>query len=124
MANPGVKAMRPISPVPTRDGFTFVETIVALVICVVLLSVVSKSLLASLRAEQTSTWLQQGSLTCDRIAAARYAELPVTDVVTSAGAAWTIENTEILDGTNVWRVWSVIPADRPSLMVRTTFREE
>ena len=104
--------MRPISPVPTRDGFTFVETIVALVICVVLLSVVSKSLLASLRAEQTSTWLQQGSLTCDRIAAARYA------------AAWTIENTEILDGTNVWRVWSVIPADRPSLMVRTTFREQ
>ncbi|MFH0909419.1 MAG: prepilin-type N-terminal cleavage/methylation domain-containing protein [bacterium] len=118
--------MRPIFPVPIRNGaggFTFVETMVALVVCVILLSVVSKALITSLRAEQTAAWLQQGSLTCDRIAAAHVAGLSVTDIIAGAGSSWEIVATEIPDGDIHWRVWSVSPVDRPSLMVKTTFRE-
>ena len=116
--------MRPTSPVPTPDeGFTFVETMVALVICVVLLSVVSPALIASLRAEQTAAWLQDGTLTCNRIAAAGFAGLPFTNIIADAGPGWEIAETEIPDGEVQWRVWSVSPVDRPSLMVKTTVRQ-
>lgn len=97
---------------------------VALVICVVLLSTVSRALVALLRAEQTASWLQDGTLTCNRIAAAKLAGLPFTNVIAEAGSAWEISEAEIPDGDLQWRMWSVCPADRPSLMVKTTFREK
>lgn len=118
--------MQPTSPVPTPEtaGFTFVETMVALIICVVLLSTVSSALIASLRAEQTASWLQEGTLTCNRIAAAELAGLPFTNILADVGSAWEISVTDIADGDLLWKVWSVSPADRPSLMVKTATREE
>ncbi len=96
---------------------------VAMVVCVVLLSVVSPSLIASLRAEQTAAWLQDGTLTCNRLSAANLAGLPLTNVIADAGSAWEITETDIPDGKLQWKIWSVSPADRPSLTVTTTFRK-
>ena len=96
---------------------------VALVICVVLLSTVSGALIASLRAEQTASWLQDGTLTCNRLAAANLAGLSLTNAIADAGSAWDITETAIADGDLLWKVWSVSPSDRPSLMVKTTIRE-
>jgi hypothetical protein len=96
---------------------------VALVVCVVVLSVVAQTLIASLRAEDAAARLREGNLLCDRLVAARRCDIPMTNVMASAGSAWTFDETEIQDGDLRWRVWSVSPADRPSLIVSTAFRE-
>jgi hypothetical protein len=93
---------------------------VALAICVILLSVLVQTLLASLRAEQTSAWLDEGSLLADRIAAAHYAGLSTTGIVAET---WTVTDEEITEGKVQWKLWAISPADRPSLVVKSAFRK-
>ena len=122
------KARPPISPRPTsngfsvKDGFTFLEVLIALVIAVVLVGAVCTTLVAALKAEQSAAHLREGALLIPSIQTSNRLGLLDEDEYLAAGfAAWEWSKREEVTGAGesrqTWVRVTASPSDRPSLVV-------
>jgi prepilin-type N-terminal cleavage/methylation domain-containing protein len=110
---------------PARHGFTFVEVLIALLVAALLASAAASALITSLRAEETAARLEEAALLVPSVFARSCRGPEETNLVTAAG--WTT-NSDVFEtrsesATNMWRVWMMFPADRPSLSVTLALRE-
>lgn len=102
-------------------GFTLLEVLVAVVVAAIAISIACTALVTSLKAEQTAERLRDADLLIrDVTATARLGFEPPESAAGSMGP-WKLtgETAESASGTNIvaWRVWTLVPADRPSMQV-------
>ncbi|HEY8240955.1 MAG TPA: hypothetical protein VIH35_05885 [Kiritimatiellia bacterium] len=110
-----------VHPWLSKTGFTLIETVAALAICVAVLYACSSALIASLRAEQTSTLAQQLDFTCERLAALHAAGLDPKTAMESESAVATKTDDVRFDG-HEWTTWTVQAPGRATLRATVSFR--
>jgi len=109
-----------------KDGFTFLEVLIALLVTVILVSVACSSLITSLKAEQTSDWQQEASFLVNQLVTEARLGLESTGVMAQTSGEWEIHSDDIEAGSGpdviTWRVWIMYPRERPSLTVTFSSR--
>jgi prepilin-type N-terminal cleavage/methylation domain-containing protein len=110
-----------------KQGFTFVEVLVALVAAAILVSVACTAVIGSLRAEQTADRLTEGRLLAQQLSAETCPGLTATGLPAQADGAGATDSELIPDESETnagpWRVWTLYPKDRPSLRIAVAMRE-
>jgi Tfp pilus assembly protein PilE len=110
-----------------REGFTFVEVLVALVMCAIMVSVVCTALITALKAEQMATWLSDAQRMTSEWTAHYYRNESPTNLAKRISTDWTQSDLSIQQATEetsiVWKVWTLTPNDRPSMSIRLCLHE-
>ena len=111
-----------------RQGFTFVEVLVALLVASILVLIACTAVITSLRAEQTAEWLREGGFLMRQISTETYLNLATTGLAIRVGSPWAVDSEVVPDESEtepaLWRVWTLYPKDRPSLRIAVAMREE
>lgn len=107
-------------------GFTLIEALIAVVVAGIAVSIACTALVTTLKAEQAAASLRDADLLIrDAAASARLGLKPAETPAGSLGP-WKLSGAEASGkiGTNVgaWTVWTLSPADRPTLPVVFTTR--
>lgn len=130
MANPAAMAMRPISRQrisEARSAFTLIELLVAMAILAVLVAAVSRGLITSMNADETSALVFDGSLVMNRCEAGIVRNEDAATMNILAGPEWQfIDEHRKADESNAvpWRVVSLRSAVRPSLQIQSAMRAD
>ena len=118
------------SPVPMnspRRGFTFVEVLVALVMCSLMIAGLTTALITVLKAEQQAAWLRDAQRMTTELSSQHYLGHSPTGLLSRTAADWDLTDELIRQTTEettlVWRVWTLTPLDRPSLSIRLCLHE-
>ncbi|OGV44944.1 MAG: hypothetical protein A2X46_17400 [Lentisphaerae bacterium GWF2_57_35] len=108
-------------------AFTFVEVLVALVMCSIMVSAICTALIVALKAEQMASWLREAERMNSEVAAHYYRGESPTNLLSRASGDWSITEEFIRqksdETTLVWKVWNLMPNDRPSLNIRLCLHE-
>ncbi|MFH0954348.1 MAG: prepilin-type N-terminal cleavage/methylation domain-containing protein [Verrucomicrobiota bacterium] len=111
-----------------RNGFTFIEVLVALLMASILVSVACSAIITLLRAEQTADRLREGGFLARQVSAETYLGLVTTGLEVQVDSAWAADSEIVPDDSEtepgLWRVWTLYPKDRPSLRTAVATREE
>jgi len=100
-----------------KQGFTFLEVLIALVVSALLIGVACSGVIRSLTAERTAQWVREGGFLVQQAATRQYLEIDqaVTD-------DWQVVTDKVETGTppdvERWLVLSASPRERPSLTVK------
>jgi prepilin-type N-terminal cleavage/methylation domain-containing protein len=102
-------------------GFTLIEVLIAVVVAGIAVSIACTALVTTLKAEQTATRLRDADLLIRDAAAAARLGMDPPDTPAGSMGPWKLSREEVagMAGTNAvtWQVWTLSPADHPSLEV-------
>ncbi len=119
--------MRPTYPAPISDrGFTLLEVILALALCVILAGVVASTLGTALRAERTGTQRLDTLGVLDRVMAAQTIDPSATNLLAAAGPDWLVASEDATTGPETnpvpWTVYEISSRQDASLRARAAVR--
>ncbi len=110
-----------------KRGFTFVETLIALTVSLILVFAVGRSVIVSLRAEQAAALLQKASLLVGQVSCDAYLGAPASGTQ-ELGDGWQVTSEAVTDGEEedavTWEIRNLSPKDRPSLVISLAFRKK
>jgi len=134
MAPTGSRAVRmkpPTCPVrikPVKQGFTFLEVLIAMAVAVLLATITCSSLITVLRSEESARRLRDGSLLVESITSAAYRQAPDENYLKTTFTDWDIQSElqeeAVKPNRIVWRIWKLHPKERPSLCIELAYRNE
>ena len=112
-----------------KEGFTFLEVLIALAVAAILVTVACTALVTALRAEQGAGHLREAGLLIGSIQAETWlGDGDDTPYPAEAFPNWEItastEDTLTGDEQIEWEVWTLAPRDRPSLRTSFAMRAE
>lgn len=109
-----------------QAGFTFIEVLVALAVCVLLVSAVCSSLLTSLRAEQTADGARAASFEISQLTSQSWLGT-LDSKAFAAHTEWDLAETKARapgdDGQAEWRVLNLGAKDRPSMHITIALQQ-
>ncbi len=110
-----------------NDGFTFLETLVALLVAGILALAAGSAVIHSLRAEMTADWARAGAFFSQTIASEFYLGTIVSNACEVSGATWGVAATIVAPNRRepdspAWRVYVLAPAARPSQVISVCLR--
>jgi prepilin-type N-terminal cleavage/methylation domain-containing protein len=107
-------------------GFTLLETLIALTIAVLLVTVAASTLSVTLGAERALDHVEAARRLSEAWLAERYATGAATNAVARHADDWVFTVTEAETGPAEnrarWEVWEIAPRDRPSAAWRICLR--
>ena len=110
-----------------RNGFTFTEVLISLMICSLLVGTVCASLIHILRTEKRTTLLQDIPLHLQTLACRTYLNGgPQQNTTVSLPAKWLADSEEYSfeDEEINWTIWRLSPPDQPSFVSSHAVRSD
>lgn len=123
------EACFPRTSPPGAEGFTFVEVLIALLLCTLLVSVVCTSLIRIANARIRVHYLDLAALEVQRIACLTYLDKDPREADGTRDAGeWTARQKDVsgagLDLPQRWMTWTVAPADDPGFTTSFSLRSD
>jgi len=113
----------------STDGFTFVEVLIALLLCTLLVSVICTSLIRIANARLRIHYLDLAALEVQRIACMTYLDKdPFEADGTQRRHDWSARQRDVsgaaLESPHRWRTWTVAPAEDPGFTTSFSLRAD
>ena len=116
-----------MTPAPrpcARSGFTFLETVIALAIASLLVTVAAHSLMTVFRADRTADRLLEGSLLLRRVAAHHYRGSDLAQSPDAWPAGWTLAAETVTSGGGADASnWLMVRCGADALVLEVAFRQ-
>lgn len=111
-----------------RAAFTFVEVLIALALCALLVATVSSALIHLTRIERRTTLLREAPFHLQTLACQSYLDLaPVADLPAGLPPAWSAQSqtevTEDDEQQTPWLCWRLAVADDPAFAYTLSLRD-